>query len=463
LHSDEALEFSPRTSAEFESLVGTTLESLYTVDLSTFNDCLHHLCSIFAYPHPDRETYLTAVFMSPLLGHLISIFDDPIYCPIVLPLTRLFIDISALNPLFADVFLDAPFFGHEKITHVHATVADNVRCLLHVLAFNTFSRITSELLEHTSFFLRYCAILTTALAQDNAEIAFFAPFVTIAFLRSRPLPGPENNSRFLAVMADYLLQMDGRSLQTGMWALYCWFRKSWRSGAGARYVTKRFAEAVTAVLETEDTTVIKLALYVHCQLWITSGQEYGERKVAHYLVKKYQAMAGLLVDMIVGPVAEIASLALLLLNNCIAADRLCFESLPALELLEPIYQVLDDGSVLAKEGAVELLCTIVLCRHFEDWSRIVDEQFVLRLVDALAMESPGATSSVLLLLQCLIRQVPELPELLGAQDFDQLILDMDPELDPGHAGDAILAAICEAKEAQLDWAPLPTQGAWGRD
>jgi hypothetical protein len=99
-------------------------------------------------------------------------------------------------------------------------------------------------------------------------MAFLAPSVTIAFLRSRPLPGAANCLPFLDVTANHLLLM---------WALCYWLRNSWQSAVGVRYITKRFVGAVTRDGELAD-------------------QDDGPR-------------------------------VLLLRSNCMAAERMCFESL----------------------------------------------------------------------------------------------------------------------------------------
>jgi hypothetical protein len=249
-------------------------------------------------------------------------------------------------------------------------------------------------------------------------------------------------------MMDHLSGASGGCLEMGMWALYYWFQKSWQCGAGACYITKRFAQVIATMLSSEDPTILKLALYVHCQLWITDGREYGEPKVVSCLLKRYMAAASSLMDMIASPTAEISALTLLLLNNCMASQQICFERLNEMSLLEPICYVLQEGSAGAKIEAVELLCTILLGTPPDDLAFKVDEAIVYKLLEAMDMGVSEINASVFEVFQYVIPSVPLVLNVLVTEDFDDNFMDVPPELDPGEAVDSILEMIFDARERQ---------------
>jgi hypothetical protein len=430
-----------------------------TNDLRTLHESIFQLCSLFAFPHPSRDQFVSILFASPLLARLIAIFDDSHYRPIVTLLAQLFIDVSGLDPRFAGLFTGDPFYGHEKIMHVLGVLEGGSRSLLHVLAYNTFGGVADYLLNETDYFADYCRLLNGAHESSDAEMCFFAPFVHISLLRFSPLPVSPRN--FLSLITTHLLRCEGGALEMGMWALYFWFKRSWSLGMSARSITKPLVEVLAVMLETGDATILKIALYIHCHLWVSGGRLDG--RLVHFLASRYLALGDLLVEMMVCADGEIAGLAFLLLNNCLASDPRVFERMNHPEIVDAICSAMEDGPLRAKIEAAELLCTILLGTRPRNLVAILDERIARQLLDALDLESAKINESVFRVLLCSVSGVPELLGFLVEVDLDGRILEMDPGLSAGEAASAVIDMICRERALQQENQPLPNEGAWSAD
>jgi hypothetical protein len=144
-----------------------------------------------------------------------------------------------------------------------------------------------------------------------------------------------------------------------------------------------------------------------------------------------------------------------------ASDPRVFERMIRPVIVDAICSTMEKGSLLAKVEAAELLCTILLGTRQENLAAIVDERIGHKLWDAIDLGSARVNESVFQVLLRAVSRVPELLEFLIEVDLDQRILEMEPELDGGEVGSAVVEMIRVEREFRQENEPLPNEGAWG--
>jgi hypothetical protein len=413
-----------------------------------FFDRLDVLCRHFAAPVPSQLALATCLQDSPLLDSLIQNFDNPHFIHVSPLIAELFVNLSALDPLFATRFLKQQ--GYEKVIHVR-DVWNSRKPILLILAYNIFSQGGIDSIRECLDFQIYLEKLSRALQTGDKPILYFSSFVLTSLLRSAPLSESDDHAayhkQFVAVMGDVLREPLGRPIEIAMWAVYFWLKTNVGAEPLWDALTPWFVGSVAGLLYSENPLVVRLALYALACLWlipneprrarseVVSPQERFERsrhrkEVIGELKKvfDYDRVCELIADDDAGPYASV------LMTNFVAFDVNTARAMRVqMHVFDVAMDVLRDGSAQAKIEAGRLLCLLLYQLRDEEREQFVNEDVIGLLIDALSVEDYDLTRDVLGLFSKWMARAPssgpDLKDVLLALDFDEYLTESQGKFD----------------------------------
>jgi hypothetical protein len=342
---------------------------------------------------------------------MIDVYDDPDFEFAALPLTVLFVNLLALYAGFPPLFAD--HFGDEKIVCMNALAPPPVKRFVFMLAYNFYAFCGPWILAHTTMVDIFLHQARDALATDDSDTLYFAPFVLVSLLR-HPLSDQQVRN-FVSAAVLLLRNVEGDHLDTLMWAVYFLFKNS----DPLPFLTEDFVAALFSRLECGSRLAVRVVLYAAAHMWLVNEQEV---EVVAMLQRVFPLRK--VVQLIGHDGDDVSSMALLATANYAAFSAGMHDRVIEEGAVERGIEVLTHGSAAAKLEAAAALAAIVGSARDDDLLRWVGEDFVQSLIDVLEMDSFEVVRAVLAAIQFMLPVVPRLSDFLLQHDFDTIVLEV---------------------------------------
>jgi len=394
-----------------EELLCCATQSFSDADNARFLDCLYHLSCYFSVPSQCTAQSYEILQRSPLLSSLIEFCDAPELSFAMGFLTELFLNLMAHFPEFSVLFGDTE--GFEKIIHLGAMCAAELKPFVLVLTYNFNAHAGPWILEHSTMLHVHIREISRGLSEQDPSLLYYTSFALLSLVRSAVVLDDEQISDVIAALTLLLTNLADEVVDVVMWIVYFLFKNIVLTD----FLTDDFLEALFKFLWRPSELVLRVILYAASHMWLTLQTKTKE-------IGRLQRLfpVARICELVESESSAVCSGALFCLTNFICFNAgnhaIALKHLPIGLLVE----VLENGSAAAKTEAAVTLSMILTQARADDLPNVVDERVVLALIGAVEMGSHEIFDVVLPALGDLMPVVDWLADFLIAEDFDGALM-----------------------------------------